>query len=350
MGTLRLLLAIAVINSHAETYTISGMLSGGAAVHLFFIISGFYMALILTKKYHSTALFYSNRFLRLYPTYALVLLATIVWFAIEWTYTHHWPPPTWIGDATAEMPLWQWTAIEFSNLTMIGQDLSSLFHWKAGEGFLFLTGDSEPSADGAQWAGHFRWVGQAWTIGTEIWFYLLAPFLVRRSAYIQIAIALASAAFIPLINKWTLLYFSFPANLWFFLVGSLLYRWHSTNTLALPQWGGLAALGYVVIAGFTVGLIENEIIHNAMLIVMALCIPLLFGRFAGGGWDNAVGNLSYPVYLDHSVVTDVLFTTSRIQSGIIISGISILVAVLIVCYVENPIDKYRQQRARDTIT
>jgi peptidoglycan/LPS O-acetylase OafA/YrhL len=171
MGILRLFLASVVI-VHDGTFGPFKLITGAEAVALFFVISGFYMALILNKKYHNAFLFYSNRFLRLYPTYALVLLGTMIWFLFEWAYTHQRPPPFWVAEADAQMPIWQWLALQFSNLTMVGQDVPSLFHWKSGQGFLFLHADAQTRPDGAEWGGRFPWIGQAWSIGTEIWFYL----------------------------------------------------------------------------------------------------------------------------------------------------------------------------------
>jgi len=52
----------------------------GDAVEAFFIVSGFYMSLILTQKYGDKGLwlFYSNRLLRLYPLYLSMLLCYII--------------------------------------------------------------------------------------------------------------------------------------------------------------------------------------------------------------------------------------------------------------------------------
>ena len=58
------------------------MIAGNTAVKAFFIISGFYMTLVLSSKYerkrHSLWLFYSNRVLRIYPMYYATLLAGIL--------------------------------------------------------------------------------------------------------------------------------------------------------------------------------------------------------------------------------------------------------------------------------
>src|SRR5947209_17753171 len=71
MGILRMLLAISVLLLHTQDTQLFS-LAGDMAVPAFFIISGFYMALILNEKYigkHSYKVFITNRLLRLYPMY-----------------------------------------------------------------------------------------------------------------------------------------------------------------------------------------------------------------------------------------------------------------------------------------
>jgi peptidoglycan/LPS O-acetylase OafA/YrhL len=345
MGSLRLFLAIAVVNAHAGLANLPSMLSGGEAVQLFFVISGFYMALILSKKYHSATLFYSNRFLRLYPAYAFVLLVSVIWFWIEWAYTHQRPPPFWIAQADAQMPIWQWLILQFSNLSMLGLDLPSLFHWKSGHGFLFLHAGDDTAPDGAEWGGWLIWIRQAWSIGTEIWFYLLAPFIVRRSVLVQIAIAGTSCTFMVFMERVSpLTYYFFPANLWFFLSGSLLFQFYRSWYFPPPRWVGLPALICAIVVGCSVGAVGNPTIHNIMLIVIALSIPLLFHMSATWQWDAAIGNLSYPVYLVHIVTIGVLAAAFRIHSGVLAAIISVLVSMLIVRFIDSPMDKYRQWR------
>src|SRR5262249_12800619 len=151
----------------------------------------------------------------------------------------------------------------FSNLTMVGLDLPSLFHWKSEEGFLFLHGNAEVTPDGAQWGVRLTWVEQAWSIGTEIWFYLLAPFLVRQNFIVQLFLGTASCALMILMGKFSALtYFFFPANLWFFLCGSLLFRFYQSEYFLVPKWAGVAALVYAISVGCSVGQVTNPVVHN----------------------------------------------------------------------------------------
>ena len=91
MGTTRLLLAFAVIFSHAASakiiphyYAVLGYhpVDATIAVQMFFVISGFYMSLIL-PKYRALGhgwiwKFYASRYARLMPAY-LVIFGLSTW-------------------------------------------------------------------------------------------------------------------------------------------------------------------------------------------------------------------------------------------------------------------------------
>jgi len=66
---------------------------GKTAVQVFYIISGFYMSLVLNEKYinknNSYKLFITNRLLRLYPTYWVVLLLTLTCSLIVYQASNH---------------------------------------------------------------------------------------------------------------------------------------------------------------------------------------------------------------------------------------------------------------------
>ena len=83
MGTIRFLLAFSVVFAHMDLHS-QFFNNGSDAVQLFFIISGFYMFMVLKEKYvkldRSYWYFISNRFLRLYPIYFLILIMTIYAF------------------------------------------------------------------------------------------------------------------------------------------------------------------------------------------------------------------------------------------------------------------------------
>src|SRR5204863_4150166 len=87
MGALRFILAMSVAYGHAGDFLGFPLVPGDTAVQCFYAISGFYMALVLNEKYLPQSgylLFLSNRFLRLFPTYATVLALTwLLAFALQ---------------------------------------------------------------------------------------------------------------------------------------------------------------------------------------------------------------------------------------------------------------------------
>jgi len=92
MGILRFILALSVVITHSTSIFGLRGVGGQIAVQAFYIISGFYMTLILNEKYigvnNSYKLFITNRFLRLYPTYWVVLLLTIIYSVFVSVYSN----------------------------------------------------------------------------------------------------------------------------------------------------------------------------------------------------------------------------------------------------------------------
>ena len=80
MGLLRLLLSLSVLAAHTQYWPKYFHGVGGlSAVEIFFVISGFYMSLVLSKTYKGNRrAFYINRILRIYPLFYIVLIATFI--------------------------------------------------------------------------------------------------------------------------------------------------------------------------------------------------------------------------------------------------------------------------------
>ena len=90
MGYIRLLLGVSVYQGHAwaifppKVYEFSG---GVVSVRMFYIISGFLMAMVLSYKYESPINFYKSRLLRLIPVYYCVLFISILISVISYIKT-----------------------------------------------------------------------------------------------------------------------------------------------------------------------------------------------------------------------------------------------------------------------
>ena len=143
MGLLRLLLAAAVVAEHSTPICGLTFTGGHLAVRLFFIISGFYMALILTTKYTADHpkrfwFFISNRFLRIYPCYYVVLLLSLAFYAAATFYLHH-PADRLVLWQTAwrHGQIWGLFFVSLCQFTVIGMDAVCVLSITLRTAFIF---------------------------------------------------------------------------------------------------------------------------------------------------------------------------------------------------------------------
>lgn len=316
MGVLRLLLALAVVAAHAGpafSAPWAWMTGGPLAVQCFYVISGFYMTLILNEKYvgpGSYGVFVRVRLLRLLPMYFAVLLATFVaglmlrsfaGFEIE-------PLARWREHGSA-LPWGQWIVLALTNLTVVGQDLL-LFAGldPVGHG-LYFTPDfhREPLP-----AWQFMFVPQAWTVGLELTFYAIAPLLVRRRLGLVLLLIAASLGlrvflmshYLVRNDPWT--YRFFPTELALFLSGTV--AWHLHGWLQRRGWlWSPACIGAAVLM-LALVLCYRQLPDplraapfglSVLLAVVPLLLPFVFEATRRLAFDRALGELSYPIYLVH---------------------------------------------------
>jgi len=194
MGVLRVILALSVLLSHVGGILISsgGRIAlyfgtgGEVAVQCFYILSGFYMALILDGKYGRTAegtlLFYTNRLFRLMPLYLLFLCVS---FCLSYlaTVSYSFPkqPATDLILHHDRLGIGALAYVALSNLFVFGHDLVIFFLGiDPADGSLFFT---TRLPETPRLAIELFFIPQSWTLSLEFSFYLLAPFLVGRRAF-----------------------------------------------------------------------------------------------------------------------------------------------------------------------
>lgn len=301
MGMLRTLLALSVVLDHLGGGTTDWLVGGRLAVQLFYVISGFLISYVLTATDHyrgAPGRFYANRALRLYPVYLAVAALTLLAYAAG-------------GDAFWRvydgLPLAATLFLALSNLMILGQDW--LMFFGIDHGALAFTG-SFARSDVPLYQGLL--VPQAWTLGVEMSFYLIAPFVLHspRRLLVLLAASLALRAVliasgIGLSDPWT--YRFFPTELALFLAGSLshqvlLPRWQawSRRVARLPELGtGLLTL--YVLVHFSIGL-PHTLRDGLAVLLFAALLPLAFVFQSRHRLDKIIGELSYPIYICHALV------------------------------------------------
>jgi peptidoglycan/LPS O-acetylase OafA/YrhL len=335
--------------------TSSGLMDAHTAVKVFFMISGFYMAMIIHQKYgHEPAgrrAFAINRFLRLYPLYAVLLILTISWYLVRVALIGGNTPEPGILAMSENLGWWQIVLIWLSNLSLLGLDFVCSWSWVA-DGLVFLPalGASESTSTSLVTT---VWVVQAWSISMEILFYLSAPFLARcrtRTLIAVIACSLGLDLWISL-GLGRLTYFFAPAQWYLFVAGMVSYRVYDgfdVGGWAARQQRRATTIAVVLfVATWSTPFLIGHGSQWTVLIGSVITIPILFAISKKAVWDRAVGNLSYPIYLSHLFTGQVLgVVLHRVGLGegmiaLLLPMGCILVAIGLHYVVERPIEGVR---------
>ena len=357
MGLLRFLFALSVISAHTGPILGASFIGGKMAVQAFFMLSGFYMAMVLAKKYNckgSFKLFITKRILRLYPTYWIVLIISVI---VSFVFLQMGSESTltfYKQYQTALNPL-ALGYLVLSQIFILGMDLVMFFGVDTVHKTMFFTNDylnTHPQLY------NFLFVPQAWTLSLEMVFYIFAPFLVKKKTrvlFFLIAVSLCFRYFLYYLGlhrePWTNRFF--PTELVFFLIGILAYRLYIRIPFGKKKKVSVIFLLFLV--GIT--LIYNsttdgtprsfDVLQLSYFGVLFLGIPFIFELTKRNTLDRVLGLLSYPVYISHELVILLLQhigqTTSKFF-GIEVVVVTALVSAILIILIENPINRYRQGR------
>lgn len=327
LGTLRLLLAIAVALSHADV-RIAGLNPGVIAVTGFYLVSGYVMAGLLQRHYPSprhAGGFYLDRGLRLMPQYVFYLLLVLIW---------HFAAIAPVPAATQAYFLSRTPdAIDLlHNLAVIPLNY---YMWNGADRYTLLP--------------------PAWSLGAEIQFYLLAPFILlwprRLLAPGLLAIGVYLLAMFGQINSDWFGYRLLPGVLTYFLLGALLRHLHQQAR----DRAALALVVAIVLGSLAVGALARG--HGSLtlpynqetLLGLILIFPLLhlLARRRRQGWDEMAGNLSYGLFLNHFLLLWVLFPAGVPATQFPLYLIfGLLLAFFSHQYVERPVLALRKKLRR----
>ncbi len=303
-GALRLLLAIVVVISHSRMLggdSIAQALKpwgiGNIGVMGFFILSGFIISEALQVFYQNkTKAFLINRLMRLIPPYLAALVFSIILHLLIIKYSE----PKYFDYTSTPEGVFSLKNL-FANFILpiiwYGLDTIAL----------------EPI---------YPFVRYVWAVSVEWWFYVamaICMLLWSRFKLVWIAFCLAlSSSYLYKITGFIWLYpLTFAP---YFLTGVCLY-FYLKNRTWLPLLGFAISLTFgvshfYIYAGQTI----QAIIGGGVVVLIAVLIIPLSLIQSPPRWlrslDRQLGDLSYPVYLNHYVIT-ILFLSVLGQRSVL---------------------------------
>lgn len=283
------------------------------------------MEMILSEKYTERNLgpnyittFYLSRFWRLYPVYLTTCLA-IACAALLLDHSL-WPESLHAREFTSLTTLAQMLAIWVSNVTMFGLNIPSTKSLLIGPG---------------------------WSLGVEISFYLIAPFILKaRTRTVATCAAIGIVLqFIPYGQHAPVL-FGVP----FFLLGAAAYRKRKFILDLLPTgFNPKTVHVYIALAPIVLISIPHDIhiarfiyqAHNSLdrniyPIIIAIVIPIAHEATKKNRLDYWIGQLSYPFYLTHEFAIR-LFQRLDVSNKLAFTLLTCIVMSGAIVYLENRI-------------
>jgi peptidoglycan/LPS O-acetylase OafA/YrhL len=352
MGIVRFLLALSVAVSHAPVPTLFGLhlLHPVTAVQAFYVISGYLITTILNERpeYANVKNFLLARYLRLWPSYFVMAVATPLAFGLI-----YFTQPFSAHNLAAQV------LVTFSDLTLIGQDW--LFYLSDGPSGLAVNANAVSDSNALS---RLLVVSPSWTLSIELTFYLIAPFVCRSPIRLSALFAFGVAVRLML-NHWALpgdpfMYRFAPAEMMLFAAGGLAYFANPLRSQKIALIA-LALLVPLILARDL--LYRSEILYGAFgvlsftpylhdplfLLLVVLTIPALARFSRESKADAFVGELSYPVYICHLFV---IFSAPRLLPTVWLgTGLAYVLMVtafaiaMFVC-IDRPVGWLRHHLAR----
>ena len=319
LGILRLILAMAVAASHANL-RMGGLNPGVVAVIGFYLISGYVMAGLIRRNYSQPAAapaFYLDRAIRLLPQYLFYGILTLVWQLYSQANTYFLSRIPGPGDL-------------LNNVLIVPLNY-----------YMYNSSDQ------------YTLIPPAWSLGAEIQFYLIAPFLLvwpkRILAAGLLSLGVYLAALAGLINSDWFGYRLIPGVLLFFLLGALLQHLQQPQ----PQPGRARAMTALVAALATLalgllylnGTLRQPYNFETLLgLILGLGLLHTLANRPRTRWDDLAGDISYGVFLNHFFIMWTVYpqgvSASQLPGFI---ALSVVLSWITQRLVEQPLLKLRRR-------
>lgn len=339
MGYIRFLLALSIIFGHIP---ISNRLLLGApfALHVFFMISGYSIAYVLSTKYKTASgtdwkSYIRARLVRIYPLYFIVVTATLVFSFLRMLHGNTGTVISSLLVISKNIPLLMASVIV--NITIFFQDLFFYFGFHKYSQVFFFTPNFSQSIGRID---QLLILPQSWALALELYFYCLAPLLIRKSVRtIVILIILSLMLRIYFVfqgypfDPWS--YRFFPTELFFFLSGMLSYKLRRVLTEIIPASAGKALLIFICCIMIIFRSLPSPLLWSFQMsewiftVIFLLFLPVLFPLYAKNPLQKLFSALSYPMYLTHMPVFQ---TISLFNMPILLQGVITIVCTIICSY------------------
>jgi peptidoglycan/LPS O-acetylase OafA/YrhL len=259
---------------------VEGFASGFLGVDVFFVISGFLMAVMYDPREKSV--FFERRAKRLLPAYFATVVATLL-AALLLTVPNDFRQVARQGE---------WATVFASNV-----------------GFWWENAYFDKAA--------FRPLLHLWSLGVEIQFYVLVPLVywilrkTRAAGFAVMTLGSLAACFWMVGVSTNTAFFWLPFRLWEFLMGFGLATWRPRPMAATTAWMGTVGLAAIALIPFVPvsGDAPNFVLGHpglaALGITTATAAVLMYGLpgrlmgTAAAAWLERLGDCSYSVYLAH---------------------------------------------------
>ncbi len=312
------------------------------------------MAMVI-GKYSTSCSFLLSRAMRLYPIYWMTIVMCIIACLLLNTFTI---PPliSFSFILNGDHSLVRIATYFLSNISFVGID-AGFFICTGADNFFGITLTHALSCK----AGQTLLFGQtivppAWTLSMEIYCYLMVPMLARARDR-EIAILALGSFLVTLFiatqhdaNPWFRSFF--PAELYLFLIGFLSYRLRShliskfSTVYSVIFLLLMFSYRYIPMLDWNDGNGYNIVIYG----LFAVALPALFKLGENLPFERKFGELSYPVYISHTVVLSIVQQLNLIHNvpmrvWIIINLVIIVLVSTALFLLAKPLE-YRRGRLK----
>ena len=332
-GLIRLYLAACVVHSHIWHYmalkpvdTWFGRIAvpGSHALICFFMLSGFVAGMQLDRHFstrHEIDFrgYYLDRFVRIYPTYLVIVVAAL---------------PIYLGfgpkvfDLTSPANAARFAIVNLAPITMPLIPAADVSAWNVAV------------APPAFW--NLAVAPTAWSLGVECVFYALAPWLFfayrNKPAILFYIVVMLLLLELPLRSRSDLVNYLDPLfNLKFFLCGGLGFLgWLKLRHSATRSHAaGLALLAiFLLLASHAQRYLVSTYSWEAILFYFAFLAVIVAGALtaAQARLDQVAGHISYPLFLVHVPVCWVLRGSEMGANTLYVTVFAISLALSLVAY------------------